>query len=57
MKTENEVFLDGEKIELPEEISEDVIDDDLRLLDEEMPTEDLSEFLENTKELDWSKNE
>ncbi len=57
MEMKEEVFLDGEKIDLPQFFDGEEIDDDLRLLDEDLPTKDLSEFIENTKELDWSKDE
>ena len=57
MKMKEDVFLDGEKIDLLQFFDGEEIDDDLRLLDEDLPTKDLSEFIENTKELDWSKDE
>ena len=57
MKMKEDVFLDREKIDLPQFFDGEEIDDDLRLLDEDLPTKDLSEFIENTKELDWSKDE
>ena len=57
MKMKEDVFLDVLKIDLPQFFDGEEIDDDLRLLDEDLPTKDLSEFIENTKELDWSKDE
>ena len=42
MKMKEDVFLDGEKIDLPQFFDGEEIDDDLRLLDEDLPTKDLS---------------
>lgn len=56
MDTKEEIMLDGKVIELPKKITEEEKEDSL-LLDNDMPTEDLSGVLENTKEIDWSKDE
>lgn len=56
MDIKEEIMLDGKIIELPQKITEEEKDDTL-LLDSDMPTEDLSGVLENTKEIDWNKDE
>lgn len=56
MEMNEEVLLNGEKVVLPTPATEEEMND-LLLLDEDIPTKDLSEVLENTKEIDWGKNE
>ncbi len=56
MEKSEDILLDGEKVCLPRAVTEEDMDD-LLLLDDDIPTRDLSGVFENTQEIDWSKDE
>lgn len=55
MENMEEVMLNGEKVILPKAATEEEMND--LVLEDEIPTKDLTEVLEKTKEIDWSQNE
>lgn len=56
MEEKNRIMLDGEEIILPANATLEEMDDCV-LLDENAPTGDLEELLDDTTEIDWSKDE